>query len=147
MQKIWTKWRGVNQIAEHAGPAVYNIRMALGKKPIPIQRFLGSDRQGILAIGKTINMEKRRKQFISGLSKGRGHSEGNLVFLLEKYSRLKRAYRGYSLEYRFITADDKGSAEDLERDLIKKYVKQYGEAPPLNSSVPGRYDEKSWREA
>jgi len=111
---------------------------------VAIDRFLDEDKKGVLCIGMTTNMERRRKQFISGESEGYCHSEGNLLFLLKKYSRFKKKHSMPKYKYRFQNVSSEGDAKRKERELIKDYVKQYGEVPPLNSVIPDRYHKRSW---
>ena len=92
----------------------------------------------------TTDMERRRKQFISGEQRCQGHSEGNLLFLLKKYSPFKAKHDNSKYEYHFQKVGTTDEAKKKETKLIKDYVKQYGEVPPLNSAIPDRYEEKSW---
>ena len=141
----WTKWRSAEKEVGYTGPAVYRIRMVRNHKPFQIHRFLSVDKRGIFAIGQTVNVENRRKRLKRSLASGRGHAEANLLFLLPNYSRLKKVYKGYAVEYSFAKVRSKKAAERRERDLLKRYVKQFGEVPPLNSVIPYRYDQESWR--
>lgn len=140
----WSQWKDVEEASRCSIPATYQIRLINRSKPISISRFLDTDFDGLLSIGMTSNMERRRKQFISGWKRKRGHSEGNLLYLLEKYSGIKNKFNDYSVQYRFEKATSGMNAGQLERILIKKYVKRFGEVPPLNSSIPARYDAESW---
>src|SRR4051794_37827302 len=79
----WTEWKKIETASGRSEPAAYRIALldAAGS-PFPINRMLGTDREGRLSIGKTANMESRRAQFLSGMNKCYGHSEGNLLYLL-----------------------------------------------------------------
>jgi hypothetical protein len=96
------------------------------------------DQDGLICIGKTGDMEGRRKQFMNGLNGRFGHSEGNLLHILEKISPLRTTYEGYRYQYSFAKLDGGLEGKEEERQ-IKAYVKQFGEVPPLNSAIPDRY--------
>jgi hypothetical protein len=138
MAPPWSAWKLLDLYAQYTGPAVYNIRLCRQTVPAAIPRFLGTDPSGLLCIGKTTNMEKRRLQFLRGIEKGRGHSEANLLYILRQYSTLEIDYRDYGYEYRFVPVEA-GQARALEETEIKTYVRTFGEAPPLNSAIPDRY--------
>ncbi len=84
------------------------------------------------------------RDFVRGLEHGRGHSEANLLHILEKSTPLKRVLPRRIYQYRFRPARNKADANKLEEGLIKRYVKRFGEVPPLNSAIPNRYQEQSW---
>ena len=44
---------------------VYRIRLFRKERPVCIWRFGGIDEEGILAIGSSGNIERRRRQFIT----------------------------------------------------------------------------------
>jgi hypothetical protein len=136
----WSDWQPLEKQSSHSGPAVYELRMVRGKNnPVSIPRFLACDKNGLLSIGSTTRMESRRKQFICGREKCYGHSEGNLLNLLIKHASLDKRFSGYRLEFRYRPVADKAQAKSAEERLIKEYVREFGEAPPLNSAIPGWY--------
>ncbi len=134
----WSAWRRITQEANCNGPAIYRIRLCDDSgNPISIQRFFGSDDDGLLCIGKTTNMERRRKNFKRGLEKGVGHSEANFLHILEKHTSLLAKYRTRQYEYSYCRVRE-SELDALEEKSIKKYVKEFGEPPPLNSNIPSR---------
>jgi len=144
MRMKWTSWRKLETSTIFNGPGVYKIRLLIEGNPLTIPRFLGEDRSGLLSIGVSGNLEYRRQQFITGLRKGRRHSEGNLLYLLKRYAALERKVGPCSFHYAFCSSNHRRTAEHLEGKLIKQYVKRYGEVPPLNSAIPDRYNAASW---
>jgi len=58
----WTDWKDIEGIKEdtiHKGCGVYKIRLANAKgSPIEIPRFLDKDKDGILMIGQSKNIER-----------------------------------------------------------------------------------------
>ena len=130
----------------HRGPAAYRVRLLRGRRPFNMRRLLGVDDEGLLSIGKTKNMESRRTQFISGVVNGYGHSEGNLLRLLLLYSALKDEVDAQpKIECCYVKCDTEPDAIELEARLIKDYLCRFAELPPLNSAIPNRYDETTWR--
>ena len=145
MNMKWSPWKNITESSRYDGCAVYEVRLVNKEDhPVIINRFLGTDKEGILAIGMTTNMERRRKQFIYGENRCRAHSEGNLLFLLKEYSRFKTKYNRTRYQYRFQKVKTRDDAKKKEKKLIKDYFKKYGEVPPLNSAIPDRYDKASW---
>ncbi len=68
----------------------------------------------------------------------------NLLHILVDYCGLARVFQKYELQYSFAPVGH-GEAPYLEESLIKKYVKKYGEAPPLNSVIPNKNELSTWR--
>ena len=58
-------------------------------------------------------------------------------------SSLPTKYPEREYEYSFTRVDSKGQAKAMEEELLKTYLKQFGELPPLNSVLPNRYDSQS----
>lgn len=84
-------------------------------------------------------MESRRRQFVRALKKGSGHSEGNLLYYLLRHTSLRQRFPDHRLEFRFRKEAGKAAAEVAEGRMIKAYIREFGEAPPLNSVIPDRY--------
>ena len=139
----WSEWQSIDSPSGHDAPAVYELRMTIDDSgPLSVPRFLATDDGGLLSIGETGNMESRRKQFIYAVEKRSGHSEGNLLCLLLRHSPLKARFPKHRVEFRFRPETDKQAAKTAEARLIKEYIREFGEVPPLNSAIPDRYG--SW---
>jgi len=134
----WSDWRDISMPAFYNANAVYRIRLMNPGGPASINRLLGVDNNGLMCIGKTKNMEERRKQFANGLNGKYGHSEGNLLHILKQASSLPVAYPNAKYQYSFAKTD-LGLEGKIEQQQIKVYVKEFGEVPPLNSAIPNRY--------
>jgi hypothetical protein len=142
----WTDWTNLYEPLQHWEPAAYRVRLLKDGKPFPMNRVLGLDEKGLLSIGKTKNMEGRRAQFVSGVMNGYGHSEGNLLRLLVLYSGLKDHVPSQpQIECQFLSCKSEDEATETEARLLKDYLCRFGELPPLNSAIPNRYDETTWR--
>ena len=122
---------------------MYLVRICIDGVTQPLQRFLGEDRRGLLTIGMTGNMENRRRQFVRGLKSGRGHSEANLLHQLLDPRRFRSRLPSCVYEYRFIRTRTRNSAGGLEELLLKRYLRRFGEVPPLNSAIPNRYRDRA----
>ncbi len=140
----WAHWNSIYVASNLDTNTVYKIRIISKGIPITIGRFLGVDKQGLLCIGTSSHMERRRKKFIQGITKGRGHSEANLLHLIRRYTEIDNIFPEFELEYSFIQINYEEEAKILEETLIKVYVSRFGEVPPLNSAIPGRYDLGTW---
>jgi hypothetical protein len=142
----FSEWKKITEPSNCNEPAVYKIRLKDNEgSVVSINRFLGKDEEGILCIGETENMERRRKKFARGIQHGTAHSEARLIYLIKTHCRIfKEKYADAQYEYCFEEAITKEEAKMKEVKLIKNYVKQYGEGPPFNSAIPKRFDKESW---
>src|SRR5438477_2222246 len=88
----------------HRRAALYEIVLARKQgntfKPVRLPRLLGNDRSGVLSIGQTKTMERRRKNFQKWVK----HSEGRVFFWILKgfcKERFESHYPGTLCCYRF----------------------------------------------
>lgn len=143
----WSPWQSIEAGNSTSGPAVYKIRLASNGEPVAIPRFLRIDSVGTLSIGVSRNMDKRRKNFLRSLARGRGHSEANLLRLLQMHSHLNRLYPDGEIQFTYAKRAKREDAAKAEEVLLKEYVVRFGELPPLNSAIPNRYNWQSWEDA
>ena len=129
--KNWSKWSEWEPLLKadlskiNNSPGAY---MIAAKRTI--NRAIGKDEEGILDVGESKNLRDRIKSFIACANGNRksGHMAGwrycefnfNEVFPLE------------SLYLSWHMAESKGEAYQLESNILKKYLKQHYELPPLN---------------
>jgi len=117
-------------------PGVYAIRYAPGGKPKTIGRVFRPDPKGILCYGMAGGDLRGRLHAFYRAAAGMGkpqHAEG------ERFCKLKYPRNGYPLknvQVRWRTCRSKKNASETEAELLNKYARQYGEAPPLNRQVP-----------
>ena len=135
MNKDW-KSVDINEDTKCDQPGIYRIRLMKSGEPIEIPRFNGVDKDGVLAIGCSENIERRRKQFIRASKGNHGHSEGIQWYLVHHCSGFEK--KDYSLQFQFLQAKSKEDAKRVEEDELWDYFCKYSEAPPLNSSLPRR---------
>ncbi|MEO0076037.1 MAG: hypothetical protein ABIK31_08080 [candidate division WOR-3 bacterium] len=114
-------------------PGVYKL-IAFDKKEniIPINRFLGTDQNGILYIGKSINLLKRMIKLRRGLinpSEAIGHIATRRIKSIKNIlNYIDINTLRISIEY----TDSPESAKKFEATLLDKYTEEFGERPPLN---------------
>lgn len=143
------EWKDLSQPSEHFGPAWYEVRLADAKGcPIPLGTIFGAmDPSGIVSIGESLNLEKRRMQMLNGTENCYGHPSGNLWFYLKEFTKLLERFPGCRLQYRYQPAQTKHEAESLECAAIKSYVVRHGQMPLLNRQIPSPYDDNGWNQA
>jgi hypothetical protein len=110
---------------------VYKIQCIQNKKPIKINRVLGIDDQGILYIGKSVNLRERLrilKRSLNQKTKVTGHTFGKKYF---ENKKLEKIFPLNSLYVSFITTSE---PKTRETELLNKYFAKFGEVPPFNSS-------------
>jgi hypothetical protein len=147
MSTEWSRWIPIAEAPGYCGPAVYRLRIVAADGPVSIPRFLAVDTEGILSIGSTSDMDQRRLDFQTGLRSGRGHSQANLLHIVERETALGQLVSAPAYQYTFVRLPSTQQATHSEEMLIKAYVCIYGELPPLNSSIANRYEPDSWSRA
>lgn len=147
MELYWPDWRPLSQPCECEGPAVYMIRLTNGESVTPIPRFLALDNRGILVIGKSDDMNRRRRQFKQAAEGTPGHSEVYLLRLALQFTAFSVRFPAAFCEYRYAAVNDEVAAERAEELVGKAYARRYGEPPPFNHAIPNPYDLEGWRRA
>jgi hypothetical protein len=128
------KWESMSK-----KPGVYVIRAS---RPIP--RIGGKDHAGVLYIGRASSLRNRVWNFMKANHTASGflwtHLDFAKVMLDDKIRTVsdieKRLRR---LRVRYATPIRKSQVEQAERALLFAYMSRYGEAPPLNLSIPQRW--------
>ncbi len=137
---IRTQWiqSEIDNETKYEGAGVYQILLFRNQKPVPIHRLVGTDMEGVLALGHTKNIETRRKQFRRSSEAERGHSEGIQWWLVRRFH--KPGFEGTEVKFKYTRLGSKPEAEKEEARQIKAYSEKHGEAPPLNGSIPKRIE-------
>jgi hypothetical protein len=117
--------------ASKPGAGVYRlIASDIKGHPISISRVCGEDRSGTLYIGMAESLEVRvnelRKTLRPEMWKGGRHGAG---LLLRRTDKMRSRFPNEHLSTTWALADDPW---DVEAELIKSYVREFGEGPPLN---------------
>lgn len=150
----WSEWLDIGSYSDiDSSPGVYRIRLidSANHSPVPIQRLLCQDEDGLLAIGESVDLRNRVKKFHKVVKERTGflrHSAGDRMALNLIFRRIppKTFFDNKGLEVSFIEAQDKAGAQRLEELLLKVYFIRFGELPPLNSNMPGK-DPELWDKA
>lgn len=121
-----------NVISErHAGKGgVYKIIAVRDGRTIPVNRFLGTDTEGVLYIGKATSFIKRvidLKKSIAPDYKGTAHICGRRY---KSNPNIAKFFPYEILHVQFIESQD---PPKLERQLLSEYANTFGEVPPLNA--------------
>ena len=133
------EWLPLLEPTGYRAAAVYAVRLIDRRAVVSISRFLGVDREGLLTIGMTTNLEYRRRRFIAGSTVGRGHSAGNILFFLKSVEVFQRSFRNANYEIAFFAVTTGQEARRLESQITRDYWARFGEGPPLTSMIPDRY--------
>lgn len=151
----WSKWKDISSINSLARelrrvPGVYKMRLSNSAgRAHPIGRLLDIDKKGLLAIGESVNLARRIKEFHRAYIEDRfmRHTVGDRLFLVLmcQYSHFKTTYQNKSkIQFVVMKLNNKTEAETKEERLLKEYFKKFGELPPLNSLMPDKHI--SWDE-
>ncbi len=139
MNENWSVPTRIDKKVEsnYQGHGIYQILIYKNDKPISISRLQGKDCNGILSIGKSVNIEKRRNKFYrTSIGKRKlGHSEARTWLIIKRLSH--DLFDSHSLMFTF-KKTGQGEEIDEERDELRKYFTKFLELPPLNHQFPER---------
>ena len=125
----------------HAAPGVYIIRYRDNGRPKSFTRLNGIDRDGILSIGKSVNLRRRIREFFQDIQlrdlRIHYHSEGWTWRAYFRDNSNPRALRLpiENMEAIWKVVSSKRSADSLETNLIREYVLRFQDKPPLNIEI------------
>lgn len=110
---------------------VYKIFLFKDEKPLTIPRFLSNDDTGLVYIGaaEKTPLAYRLTCFVASKnSKKRqnNHSGGDKI---KSNGKLLELTNDLVFMYEVILASE---AKEKEREMLKNYITEYGEVPPLN---------------
>jgi hypothetical protein len=118
-----------------ASPGVYQVKLVKKERLVKIGRLSGTDCEGILSIGSTDNLRRRLTEFLRASEGKRGHSEGTKWWLAKVFNPKLREPR---LVFKYKTEKSEKIARNREKKEIQRYLRKYGEPPPLNGAIPRR---------
>jgi hypothetical protein len=147
----WSEWcvlddvsRRDDAVLDNSG--VYRIRAVNADgNPVTQHRFLGVDPSGVVYIGQTERVLRRRLRNIRrGRRTGKtSHTLGRKLHVLDRLPAFQERFKDVWLECQYAESDNPPASE---KNLIRAYVASYGEAPPLNGTFPDRGDTVAWGE-
>lgn len=105
------------------------VYFLIAGKPVP--RCLGQDMEGILYIGKGIilNVRHRLGKLINSINNTEEIHEAGIRY---NKALFKQKYPLEEIKLRVIL---NANPRQLEKELLGKYIAQFGELPPLNHQV------------
>ena len=122
-------WEHINKRHEKNG-GVYKIIAVRNNERVPIHRFLGTDNNGVLYIGKATSFIDRvieLKKSIASDYNGTGHICGR------RYKANPNIAKQFPYDILFIELSQSDKPEEFERSLLTEYADKFGEVPPLNA--------------
>ncbi len=125
--KEWTEWEPLHSCISNlpTGPGAY---MIAAKKPI--NRAVGKDVEGILDIGESKTLRARVRSFIA-CARGAQQSGHMAGWRYKKYD-FESNFPFNTLFISWHAATTKPEAYALEGHMLKEYIEQHKELPPLN---------------
>ena len=136
----WTRWRALQEAVQGTtiedGPGAYVVRI----KDRPVDRALGTDEAGILDIGESVGLRARVRSFHRCAS--RPGTTGHMAGWRYAHLGLARHFPLPRLEVRWCSTGTKEAAQQMEAEIMTRYVRAFGELPPLNY----KFSWKNWAE-
>jgi hypothetical protein len=122
-------WSGIHtQLTDNGG--VYKVVALRNGNRMPVNRFLGTDTNGILYIGKATSIVDRvidLKKSIVPAYKGTGHICGR------RYKANPNIAAKFPIDTLHLELLPSDEPERLEQVLLNEYRSIFGEVPPLNA--------------
>jgi len=114
-------------------PGVYEIyAFSENGEPLVINRFAKKDLQGLLYIGRTINLHNRLYNFLlSSDVKLRTHNHSGALKYKER-DIIRKTLKKHSLCFQHIELNE-NEIKEKEKELLDKYAIEFGEYPLLNT--------------
>lgn len=141
----WSKWQDIWWIDDFADlykwPGVYKIRLIdYQGQPVRIGRLLGVDTDGLLAIGESVNVARRIREFYRAYEgQSFRHYVAERMFLIRfKTAFGKKIFKDCKIQFTCMRLKDKAEVKKYEERFLKSYFKTFGELPPLNSDMPDK---------
>lgn len=122
-------WNNINERHQTKG-GVYKIIAVRNGQRQPVGRFLGTDTNGVLYIGKATSFIDRvidLKKSISPDYNSSAHICG------KRYKSNPNIAIKFPYDILFVDLIPSDTPEELERRLITEYAMTFGEVPPLNA--------------
>lgn len=146
----WSDWTPLESLEETEDPrlqktGVYQVRIVRDGEPVTIPRWLGEDEQGLVYIGEG-QLDTRLCEFEAGIRRYSSHTAGKKRWILHRHvPAYEDRFGGHERECRWAQVP-KGISKDVEHDLLARYLRKFGEPPPLNTQSPIKKGRDFWRE-
>lgn len=124
-------WVDINNTFGTQGGVYRLVSLENDTTPRTVSRFLGNDPSGTLYIGKATSFLDRvitlKKAIYADKYSSDGHQCGTRY---KSNDKIKVAFPFETLHLELIFDENPAA---LEKDLLKKYLEQFGEVPPFNA--------------
>jgi len=122
---------------------VYRVRLAKnsGNSPITIARFRGKDKEGLISIGESVDLRRRIKEFYRSYAYPDNEKHSScfrLALYVHFTNQRKQSVNVGEVQYSYAPLAE-NEIQETEAMLLAKYFRDFGELPPLNSNVPGKF--------
>ncbi len=146
----WSAWQDISQakVKYMDHPGVYQVRLVdEDGNPVQIPRFTGTDEEGLIYIGSSVDLGRRLREFESTAEKLKGYHSGAATYLLARvnFKYRQHPYLNFKLECRVKHSPraDKSVLRKQEAILLADYFYKYNELPPSNGNVPKKWEDFS----
>ena len=146
----WSAWQDISQakVKYMDHPGVYQVRLVdEDGNPVQIPRFTGTDEEGLIYIGSSVDLGRRLREFENTAKKFKyGHSgAGTYLQAFVNFIYRQHPYLNFKLECRVkhSPSADKSAVKKQEAILLAGYFYKYNELPPCNGNVPKKWGDFS----
>lgn len=124
-------WNQIKNDFNNQG-GVYKLICMENNRPKKVERFLKTDNNGILYIGKAkdfLNRVIELKKSISPDYNSDSHYCG------VRYKSNTEIMKKYPYENLFVILENVSDIDNKEKELLREYNKEFGELPPFNNQI------------
>jgi len=149
-QSVFSRWRPVFRVCEperiwDEAPTTSGVYVILGRRSL--SRAGGKDAAGILYVGRASNLRSRLRKFLRAnhtASRFLGGFPQLAQIILGGRIRTRSDVEQHlgDLRVRLATPIPTHQLATAERAVLYAYLSRFGEAPPLNLSLPQRHLER-----
>jgi hypothetical protein len=141
----WTEGSPLITLRERNFPGLTETPGAyvIAARKLKIPRIFGVDTNGIVCVGESEGLRSRIRNFAACVAEGKdSHMAGWKYNLFN----LKRCGPADSLIVRWFSGEDKEAARAMQWKILRAYILNHCEMPPLNGNLDRKELEKSaWR--
>ena len=139
----WSSWEDIAFAKSKDGKlndfGIYKIRVVnRNGEAIPIFRFVGIDRQGLIYVGRSGYRSQKTGRTIANRIREfvkQQHSGGITYARAEKVLEREGKFFEHRLQVRAMFLPDE-EIDRTEKKVLRDYFSQYAELPPCNSAFP-----------
>jgi len=121
-------WDNINSAFEKRG-GVYKLFCKKKNEVVEINRLIATDKDGVLYIGKANSFLDRVIELKKSLSPKHFSSQHECGYRWKNHPNISKKFT-YENLYIQLTSDE--TPLSLEKQMLNKYEKEFGELPPLN---------------